>query len=264
MSPGILFIPYPGLIIPVRFSISIALLFVSIKANVVASSQALDWITLPGHLLLLVNALVNAVLAGISLALAAIREEDELSPVLRWKCACCAIIVRIVLFPVAVWTIIAVAESASQGHLRVNELVLAEVTLGIMLYVLCPKHTSLLTLIDSVCYIVGLVRKVRVMQEANAAGEEEVQKEIVKQRVENRSNTNSNVSTPQSMPTIMSHSPEADVDSLYIGHPAPKFYLNSSSTDTLKTPADSFYERSPMNSASLGSSQDKFSTHSYA
>ena len=135
MAPGILYIPYPGLIIPVRFTISISLFFIAIKANVVSFYQGFDWEPIPGHLLLTLTAVTNAILAVISLALAAIRDEDKLPPRIRWNCAACGIIVRVGLLTLTVVTIVVTAEAADAGHFRVNELVLAEVTLGLLLYV---------------------------------------------------------------------------------------------------------------------------------
>ncbi|KIM28765.1 hypothetical protein M408DRAFT_329218 [Serendipita vermifera MAFF 305830] len=141
-----------------------------------------------------------------------------------------------------------VAGSASQGHFRVNELALAEATLGLF--------------IPRVCFIVGLVRKIRVMQAANAAGEEEVQKEIVKRAV-NRSIIHSTVSTPQSVPTLMSHSIEGDVEPLYLGPSVHRARFGSSSTVSLQTAQKSFYGMPKTNSI-MESTQDGFSTHSYA
>jgi len=135
MPPGILYIPYPGLIIPIRFTISISLLFIAIKSNVVSFYQGLDWATVPGHPLLTATAITNAVLATISIALAAIRDEDVLPPRIRWNCAACGIVVRIVLLALTIVSIVVTVEAAGAGHFRVNELVLAEVTLGLLLHV---------------------------------------------------------------------------------------------------------------------------------
>ena len=142
MAPGILYIPYPGLIVPVRFTISISLLFIAIKANVVSFYQGFDWEPIPGHLLLTVTAVTNVTLAVFSLALAAIRDEDKLPPRLRWNCATCGIIVRVGLLTLTVVTVVVTAKAADTGHFRVNELVLAEVTLGLLLYVSLHLKTS--------------------------------------------------------------------------------------------------------------------------
>jgi hypothetical protein len=78
---------------------------------------------------------IQASLAVISLALAAIRDEDKLSPRIRWNCAACGIIIRVGLFALTVVTTVVTAQAADEGHFRVIELVLAEVTLGLLLYV---------------------------------------------------------------------------------------------------------------------------------
>jgi lysylphosphatidylglycerol synthetase-like protein (DUF2156 family) len=135
MAPSILSVPFPSLIIPVRFSISISLVFIAVKANVVSFYQGLDWEPIPGHLLLTVTAVTNTVLAVISLALAGIRDEDKLTPRVRWNCAALGMVVRLGLFALTIVTIVVTAEAAAVGHFRVNELVLAEVTLGFLVYV---------------------------------------------------------------------------------------------------------------------------------
>lgn len=135
MAPGILYISYLGLLVPIRLGISISLLFIAIKANIVSFYQGFDWEAVPGHLLLTVTAVTNAILAVFSLALAAIRDEDKLPPRIRWNCAACGIIVRVGLLALTVVTIVVTAEAADAGHFRVSELVLAEVILGLLLYV---------------------------------------------------------------------------------------------------------------------------------
>jgi hypothetical protein len=108
-----------------------------------------------------------------------------------------------------------------------------------------------------------MVRKLRSLKVANAAGEEEVQKEIAK-RTGYRSATHSTISTPQTLPSIMCNSPDGEIQSLSLDPLVHKVHLTSLSMASLKKPEDSVYEMMTMDSASPGNSQDEFSTHSYA
>jgi hypothetical protein len=132
MSPGILYI-FPGLIIPIRFTISIALFFISIKANVVAFYEGKDWSSCSGHPLLLGTAILNSVLSMLSLIVSLIRDEDKLPPRVRWNCALFGMVVRILLFILTIFTIIVTAISGVGRSFRMNELVLAEIALGLLL-----------------------------------------------------------------------------------------------------------------------------------
>jgi hypothetical protein len=132
MSPGILYI-YPGLIIPIRFTISIALFFISIKANVVAFYEGKDWGSCLGHPQLLGTAIVNAVFSMLSIIVSLIRDEDKLPPRVRWNCAIFGMVVRILLFILTIFTIIVTAVSGAARSFRTNELVLAEITLCLLL-----------------------------------------------------------------------------------------------------------------------------------
>lgn len=134
MSPGILYI-YPGLIVPIRFTISIALFFIAVKANVVAFYQGRDWSECPGHPLLLATALINSILSGLSLILSLIRDEDKLPPRVRWNCAAIGAVVRFFLFQLTLSTAIKTANNGLAGSFRLNEFVLAEVTLSLLLWV---------------------------------------------------------------------------------------------------------------------------------
>jgi NADH:ubiquinone oxidoreductase subunit K len=109
MAPGILYIKYPGLIIPVRFTISIAILFIGIKANVVAFYEQQDWRDYPAHVFLLVTAIVNTTLAGLSIVLAFIREDEKLPAEIRWRCAVWGILFRAMLFALTIVSVIVIA-----------------------------------------------------------------------------------------------------------------------------------------------------------
>jgi hypothetical protein len=133
MSPGILYIRYFGIIIPIRITLSFALLFISIKANVISASEGVEWSLQPGHHFLLATALVNIGLAVVSIALFLIRDEDKLSPRLRWTSAVCGLATRLFLFALVILTIVVTALAAQRSEFRINELVLTFIALGLLL-----------------------------------------------------------------------------------------------------------------------------------
>lgn len=126
---------WPGIIIPVRFAISIALLFISVKCNVVAFYEGNDFRMLLGHSILLANAIVNVACASLSIMMAWIRDEEKLPPRLRWNSAAFGLFVRLLLFGLATFTVVVTAISSTTGAFRVKELIPAEITLGLLLYV---------------------------------------------------------------------------------------------------------------------------------
>lgn len=188
MSPGLLYIRYIGLIIPIGITLSFALFFISIKVNVVSSREGNEWNIQPGPYLLFATACVNLLMAMGSVGLFMLRDEDMLPPRLRWTSAVCGLVTRVVLVALVVVTVVLIALDANRNQFRKQELILAFITLGLLL----------------VCLIVGIVRKLQAMRAANAAGEEEVRKEILKRlEAASASRSNSAVSTPKMYPASL-------------------------------------------------------------
>ncbi|CAG8569661.1 14151_t:CDS:2 [Acaulospora colombiana] len=196
MSPGLLYIRCLKLIIPIRITLSFALFFISIKANVVYSSDGSDWSIQPPLYLLLATACVNLLMACVSATCFMIRDDELLPPRLRWASALCGLVTRVLLFALVVTTVVVIAHDSDEVQFRNQEL--------------C-----------SVCLIVGMARKLQAMRAANAAGEEEVRKEITK-RLEAASRSNSAMSTPKMAPASLRAVSTDDLPPLYL-----KYYNNS-------------------------------------
>ncbi|KAG8833764.1 E2 SUMO-conjugating protein ubc9 [Serendipita sp. 399] len=164
MTSGFYYVPYLGILVPVRLSISLSVLVFGIKSNVDSSAAGRDWYKHPGHVLLVTLGVISSVLASLSLMIGIIRDEEKLPPRTRWECAIFGIVIRWFLIGLSIATTVEASYDFGSKAIR------PKVFVGVI--------TSLSALL--IITIIGIASRFRSMRAANAAGEAEVQKELIK------------------------------------------------------------------------------------
>ncbi|KAG8751213.1 hypothetical protein FRC14_008077 [Serendipita sp. 396] len=164
MTSGFYYVPFLGLLVPVRLSFSLSVFVFAIKANVDSSAAGRDWHKYTGHVFLLTLGVTSSLLATMSLIVGLIRDEEKLPPRTRWECALFGLVLRSFLFGLSIFTMVEISLDF------VSKVIRTKVFVGIII----SLSTLLITL------VVGMGFRFRSMRDANAAGEADVQKELIK------------------------------------------------------------------------------------
>ncbi|KAG8811080.1 hypothetical protein FRC19_004114 [Serendipita sp. 401] len=164
MTSGFYYVPFLGLLVPVRLSFSLSVFVFAIKANVDSSAAGRDWHKYTGHVFLLTLGVISSLLATMSLIVGLIRDEEKLPPRTRWECALFGLVLRSFLFGLSIFTMVEISLDF------VSKVIRTKVFVGIII----SLSTLLITL------VVGMGFRFRSMRDANAAGEADVQKEFIK------------------------------------------------------------------------------------
>ncbi|KAG8799767.1 hypothetical protein FRC16_004400 [Serendipita sp. 398] len=177
MTSGFYYVPFLGLLVPVRLSFSLSVFVFAIKANVDSSAAGRDWHKYTGHVFLLTLGVTSSLLATMSLIVGLIRDEEKLPPRTRWECALFGLVLRSFLFGLSIFTMVEISLDFVSKVIRTKVFVGIIISLSTLLGF--PDWTANL-LVARITLVVGMGFRFRSMRDANAAGEADVQKELIK------------------------------------------------------------------------------------